>query len=443
MRPRHTPALLAAVAATAAMALVSASASAAGNGDWTYVGTPPSLQGPALSTLTGPQLPDLGNDCTAFFATSVTFGCYDPTEIRNAYDVPSSLTGAGQTIVIVDAYGDPTIEQDLAAFDGFFGLPAPPSFAIFHGSSTQNAGPHDASGWALETALDVEWAHAIAPGAAIVLAEAPSSSGNAINSTEKKVVSTYPGSIVSQSFGINENAIAGHGNNIQVKQADKNFQDFAAAGDTVLASAGDLGATAGTPANTPSFPSSDPWVVSVGGTQGDPYPLGLCPSSGTDTCAYGGEQVWNEADFGAATGGAASQIFSAPGYQAGITGYDVRTTPDVAYNAAINGGVLVVQGPRIWLVGGTSCGSPQWAGIFALVNEARANAGKGPIGAANPALYAIYKSDRYGVDFHDITLGENTLVGAPAPGFQARPGYDLATGIGTPDVANLVADLSS
>ena len=441
VRPRHTRGVLAAVVATAAVALVGASASAAGNGDWTYVGTPPSMQGPALSTLAGPQLPGLGNDCTAVFGTSFTLGCYDPAEMRNAYDVPSSLTGAGQTIVIVDAYGDPTIEQDLAAFDGLFGLPEPPSFTIVHGSNTRNAGPHDASGWALETALDVEWAHAIAPGAAIVLAEAPSSSGNAINSTEKKVVSKYPGSVVSQSFGINENAIAGNGNNIQVKQADQNFQDFAAAGDTVVASAGDLGATAGTAANTASFPSSDPWVVSVGGTQGDPYPLGLCPSSGTDACTYGAEQVWNEPDFGAATGGAPSQIFTAPGYQAGITGSDARTTPDVAYNAAINGGVLVVQGPNIYLVGGTSCGAPQWAGIFALANEARASAGKGPLGAANPALYAIAQS--HAADFHDIQAGENTLVGAPVPGFQARPGYDLATGLGTPDVASLVADLAA
>ncbi|HET7590699.1 MAG TPA: S53 family peptidase [Solirubrobacterales bacterium] len=442
MKARHTLAVLA-VAATAVAALVAASASAAGNGDWNYVVNPPTVQGPAVSSLSSPTWPGVGNHCELIFGTSYPLACYDPTQIRNAYDVPSTLTGAGQTIIIVDAYGDPTIEQDLANFDAVFGLPDPPSFTVYHGSNTQKAGPHGAADWAIETALDVEWAHAIAPGANIVLAEAPSSSGNAINVTERQVISKYPGAIVSQSFGINENAIAGGGNNIQFKQAHKNFESFVADGDTLVASAGDFGATSGTGANTASFPSSDPTTVSVGGTQGLPYPYGLCPSASTDACTYGGEQVWNEPQYGVATGGAPSQIFSAPDYQAGLTGYGVRTTPDVAYNAAINGGVLVVQGGYFWLVGGTSCGSPQWAGIFALVNEARANNSAGPLGAANPALYALYQSGRYSTDFHDITVGENTLVGAPVPGFSARPGYDLATGIGTPDVANLVADLSS
>lgn len=441
LRARKAPAALAAVCA-AAVSLVAVSAGAAGNGDFTYVVNPPSIQGPALSTLATPYLPGVGNDCTSIFGTPFSLACYDPTQIRNAYDVPASLTGAGETIVIVDAYGDPTIESDLASFDAFFGLPAPPSFTVYHGSATQKAGPHAAADWALETALDVEWAHAIAPGANIVLAEAPSSSGNAINTTEAQVVSKYPGAIVSQSFGINENAINGAGNNIQVKQADKNYRAFAAAGTTVLASSGDYGATTGTAANTPSFPSSDPWVTAVGGTQGLPYPFGLCPSASSDSCTYGGEQTWNEPQFGAAGGGAPSQLFAAPSYQAGLTGFAVRTTPDVSYNAAVNGGVLVVLGSHIYLVGGTSAGSPQWAGLFALVNQARASAGKAPLGFANPALYGIAASPAYAVDFHDVTVGDNTLAGAPVQGYSAGPGYDLATGLGTPDAANLIASLA-
>jgi subtilase family serine protease len=357
--------------------------------------------------------------------------------MRQVYNVPSSLNGFGQTIVIVDAYGDPNIEQDLATFDQIFGVSAPPSFTIYHGSNTQQAGPHGAASWAIETALDVEYAHAIAPGAAIVLAEAPSSSGNAINATEAAVISQYPGAIVSQSFGIQENAINGGGNNIQFHQAHQNYAQFTAAGDTILASAGDFGATTGTSANTPSFPSSDPLVTAVGGTQGHPYPYGLYNAG-----AYGGEEVWNEPQFGAATGGAPSQIFGVPGYQAGLNGYSVRTTPDVAYNAAIDGGVLVVALPFIYLVGGTSCGSPQWAGIFALANQARAAGGKGPLGFANTALYGIYgNASKYAADFHDITIGNNTLAGQPVTGFAAKPGYDLATGIGTPNVANLINDL--
>jgi subtilase family serine protease len=182
-------------------------------------------------------------------------------------------------------------------------------------------------------------------------------------------------------------------------------------------------------------------VTAVGGTQGLPYPYGLCESTATDDCSYGGEQAWNEPDFEVATGGAPSQLFGVPSYQTGTSDFTTRTTPDVSYNAAVNGGVLVAQGGNFWLVGGTSAGSPQWAGIFALVNEARADAGKGPIGFANPALYGIYNSGSYGADFHDITVGDNTLVGAPVAGYDAGPGYDLATGIGTPDVANLVQDL--
>jgi subtilase family serine protease len=428
--------------ATAVIAMT-AGASAGGNGDFNYVVNPPMIKGPAVKSLVGGHLPGVGNHCEPLFGVPVA--CYDPTQIRNAYDIPSGLTGAGQTIVIVDAYGDPNIEEDLATFDAFFGLPDPPSFTIYKGSNTQKAGPHDAASWALETALDVEWAHAIAPGAALVLAEAPSSSGNAINSTEKNIVPKYPGAILSQSFGINENEIKGNGNNISWTQANKNYRDFAALGDTVLASAGDFGATGDSGSNTAGYPASDPLVTGVGGTQGLPYPYGLCESFVLDDCTYGGEQVWNEpdvADVPLATGGAPSQLFPTPGYQAGVTGLNVRATPDVAYNAALNGGVLVVELPFIFLVGGTSAGSPQWAGIFALANEARASLGKDPIGPANPALYAIYgNASKYAADFHDITTGNNTLGGAPVQGFSAQTGYDLATGIGTPDASNLIADL--
>ena len=115
--------------------------------------------------------------------------------------------------------------------------------------------------------------------------------------------------------------------------------------------------------------------------------------------------------------------------------------PDVAYNAAINGGTLVALEGGIFLFGGTSCGVPQWAGIFALVNQARGLGGKTGIGTPNTALYTIYRSARYTSDFHDVTLGNNTLAGQPLAGFSAGTGYDVTTGIGTPNVANLISDL--
>jgi subtilase family serine protease len=444
MRDRRTRGLLLlAVCASAAAAVGGIAASAtAGNSD-SYTVKVPAIKGPAVSSLgTKPHLGNVGNHCGLFFGVSDDLACYDPAQIRNAYNVPSNLDGSGQTIVIVVAYGDPTIEDDLAFFDELFDLPAPPSLTIYGGSATKKAGPHDAAGWAVETALDVEWAHAIAPGANLVLAEAPSSTGNALNTTEAQIVPEYPGAIVSQTFGINENAMKGNNSNsIQWKQADKNYQQFAALQDTVLASAGDDGATDTSNANTADYPASDPWVTGVGGTQGLPYPYGLCPSTTSDSCTYGGEQVWNEPDQPAAGGGGISQLFSSPSYQSGL-GNANRTVPDVSFNAAVNGGVLVIQGSYVYIVGGTSAGTPQWAGIFALVDQARASKNVGPIGFADPALYAIYHGPNYGADFHDITVGNNTDAGAPVQGYPAGPGYDLASGLGTPNVANLVADLA-
>ncbi len=395
--------------------------------------------------------------------------CYSPNFVRTAYNFPSDLDGSGQTILIVDAFGSPTIESDLALFDTIFGLPAPPSFTIlcdpagcpaFNPRNTF----HDEAGWTLETSLDVEYAHAMAPGANIVLVVASTSSGNAINSAEARAIRLYPGSIMSQSFGIPEGFI--HANNGQVLQAHRNYEAATAAGITLLASAGDSGATFGTNIAMSNFPASDPLTTAVGGTQGDPYiPIGtndscaaghVC-SSGLATFAgpcvlgrtvppnctpvgYGGEEVWNEPAFDAATGGAPSLLFGVPTYQNGL-GLKSRATPDVSYNAAINGGVLVVNStlvgvPAVFIVGGTSAGSPQWASIFALVNQCRHNHGLGPRGFANPTIYALA-----GAGFHDITVGNNKLVGTPI-GFNAGSGWDDATGWGTPDVANLVSGLA-
>jgi len=159
---------------------------------------------------------------------------------------------------------------------------------------------------------------------------------------------------------------------------------------------------------------------------------------------YGAEEVWNEAWIDAAGGGAVSALFSPPSYQSGL-GLGGRAVPDVSYNAAVDGGVLVFYsalGPAaagFYVIGGTSAGSPQWAGIIALADTARAIAGKGRIAFANPALYSIAQGPHYAADFHDITVGDNTLAGTSV-GFTAGAGYDLATGWGTPNVAHLIAD---
>jgi len=411
--------------------------------------------------------------------------CYSPRFVRKAYSVPSTLDGTGQTIAIVDAFGSPTIKQDLALFDAAFGLPAPPSFTIFCGNSPTpldestcpqvniNVNPkHGVFSWTIETSLDVEWAHAIAPGANIVLVVASTSSGNAINDAEAAAIAAYPGAVFSQSFGIPEIFLTGNGNPGQVKQAQQNYANGVAVGDTFFASAGDTGATFGFQTQMSNFPSSDLHNVGVAGTQGLPYnatgTLMPCPTSAPFSCTsglsayhgpcvlgrtvapncvadgYGGEQVWNEPSFGVATGGAQSLLFGVPSYQAGL-GLSSRG-PDVTYNAAIDGGVLTVYSglgfPALFIVGGTSAGSPQWAGIAALANQARASLGKGPIGDLNPVLYNIYHSARYSSDFHDITVGNDQLVGTPV-GYAATRGYDVASGIGSPIVSQLVVDLAA
>jgi subtilase family serine protease len=247
-------------------------------------------------------------------------------------------------------------------------------------------------------------------------------------------------------------------------------------GGTVLAASGDGGASNATefeqatqipelvPSVMASYPASDPFVLAVGGTMGNPYPDGLLTDAGT----YGAEQVWNEINpfngFPGASGGAPSQVFDAPPWQRSLKTKD-RLVPDVSYNAALVDGVLVFLSCRgdangvitscnpanqgYVAVGGTSAGAPQWAAIVALANQVRASQARPPVGLVSPLLYELAKSSRsYSRDFHDITVGNNALdyraIGGPISefGFGAGPGYDLASGLGTPNVANLVNDLA-
>ncbi len=394
--------------------------------------------------------------------TFPTIYCYTPNFLQTAYNFKSLYSkgwnGAGQTILIVDAFGSPTITNDLHVFDTIFGIPDPPSFTILCPAgcpATTTAGPHSTISWAFETSLDVEYAHAMAPGANIVLVVAPTSSGASLNLVETQTMPLYPGSVMSQSFGIPEPFV--HNNNAQIIQAHANYQTAANLGITVLASAGDFGATNGFTFQNALYPSSDPLVTAVGGTQGNPFGNLVTFTSPCNvgrlvppTCfpvAYGAEAVWNEAWLGppAAGGGAQSLLFGVPTYQSGL-GLSSRGTPDISYNAAVDGGVLVftsfLGGNFLFIVGGTSAGSPQWASIFAIVNQIRASNGKSPIGFANPALYALAESKAYSKDFHDITVGNNALGGVLS-GNNAQTGWDLASGWGTPNAANLAMGLAN
>jgi subtilase family serine protease len=367
--------------------------------------------------------------------------CYTPKEIRSAYDVPAAFDGTGQTIVIVDAYGSPTIQHDLQVFDKQFGLPDP-KFNIIYPTGQPVLDQSSASirSWESETSLDVEWAHAIAPGATVDLLVAPTNQSTDLNAAEQYAVDNHLGNVMSLSFGAPEQSIPGKGNNKHLKHSDDVFAQAQEAKIAVFASAGDTGATNGLSSPVPLFPSSDPLVTAVGGTN-----LFI-----SDAGAYQKETVWNDTDpslcpFGCqdgafgATGGAPSLIFAAPSYQRMLTHQKERTTADVGYDASVYTAVLVYEsfaGPGFYFVGGTSSGSPQWAGIAALADQAAGQS----LGFLNNRLYKIAKHGGYGSAFHDVTIGQNGLFGGP--GFPAAQGYDIPTGLGTPDVTNLINALT-
>ena len=380
------------------------------------------------------------SQCVAAFGLA----CYTPALIRSAYDVPSSLTGAGQTIVIVDAYGSPTVQNDLHTFDQAFGLPDPQLNIIYPGGSPvynplQN---HSETSWAAETSLDTQWAHAIAPGATIDLVIAANNGGNVLNNAVQYAVTNQLGNIISLSWGSPEGAISGGGNNSQVQQAHQIFLAAQQASMSVFVSSGDFGADNNLNFTNASSPASDPLVVSVGGTD-------LFMS---DSGTYQSEYVWNDSNpnqcpFGCtaglfgATGGAPSVLFPAPSFQQALSGNSMRSTSDVSYNASVYTGVLVYLGflggnnNGFYFFGGTSEGAPQWAGITALADQAAGHS----LGYLSPSLYAIAAGSSYSKNFHDVTFGDNAWFG---PGFPAGVGYDYPTGIGSPNVANLISSLT-
>ncbi len=365
--------------------------------------------------------------------------CYGPDQMRAAYGTQAllnaGLTGAGKTIVIIDAYGSPTLGADISAFNSIWGLPATQG-TIYTPFGIDPTDPNNAEGWSGETTLDVEWAHAIAPGARIALVIAKSNNDADILDATQYAVDNNLGDVVSQSFGEAEQCMASSDLARQVVL----FRRAIAKGMTLFASSGDQGA--GQPTcdgdhyfKSASTPASDPNVTGVGGTT-----LFADPASG----AYQSESTWNESDiFGDAVagGGGDSVLYARPFYQLGGipsrgSAGGKREVPDVSYNAAVFHGVIVAWEGSFFLFGGTSSGSPQWAALGAIANQLAGHR----LGNINPALYMI-KTLAPGA-YHDIADGSNNSVpdglGGTITGFTAVRGYDMATGIGSPNAAALV-----
>lgn len=380
--------------------------------------------------------------------------CYTPQILHAAYRIPWTINGqwagTGEQIAIVDAYGSPTVASDLATYSAEFGLPAA-DLHVYYPLGAPTFNPlqnHSEVSWAEETSLDVQTAHGLAPGARINLIVAPNNHGNALNVAEQYAVSNNLGAVMSMSFGAPEASIGGGGNNLQVQQAHAIYQQAAAAGMSVFASSGDAGASNGYPVANALYPASDPLVTAVGGTD-------LFVSN---KGSYKSETTWNDTDpslcpfgcqYGAfgATGGAPSAVFASPSYQAGFSGYQTRTTSDVAFNASVYTATMIYLGflggtnNGFYFFGGTSEGAPSWAAITADLDQALGSAGS--LGQLNLPLYHLAANSRvYTLDFNDVTVGGNSDPYPTAPGFSADTGYDLPTGLGTPIVSGLLHSLA-
>ncbi len=406
------------------------------NEPWRYQAHPPKRYAFAANARAFPYTP---SECVARYGVA----CYSPQQIRRAYDIPSSLEGEGQSIVIFDAYGSPSVRRDLETFSETFGLPKP-DLHIYYPQGRPKFDPRNSNqqGWAQEIALDTQWAHAIAPKARINLVIARDNSDLAFNYAQTWALGRGLGHVWSQSYGTPEAAIKSVESNVQLRLSHNGYVNARAQRISVFASAGDSGAGNGFRRPNALYPASDPLVTAVGGTN----------LFASDRGVYRRETVWNDSNpalcpFGCtqgifgATGGAPSRVFKKPAYQRGFQPTRHRTTSDVSYDASVYTSVLVYLSiPGIpegfYFFGGTSSGAPQWAGIGALANQA---AGR-PLGFLNPRLYALAKNGAaYRASFHDVTRGGNVFYGG---GYRAKKGYDLPTGLGTPKVSALIRNLS-
>ncbi|MRW90421.1 peptidase S53 [Duganella sp. FT80W] len=393
---------------------------------------------------------DASDSGATAMATTSTVVTYTPAQIRAAYGLPTlpssytSLTtaqaaqlGAGQTIYIVDAMHNPNIAAELSAFNTKFGLPTCTTktvatsaslplatasssacelsivYSTSAGAMTSSAPTYD-SGWATEIALDVQWAHATAPLARIVVIEAASSSYSDLLGAVKLANNMGTG-IVSMSFGGSETSTTANYDSY-----------FSGTNMSYVAATGDSGAAV-------NWPSVSPKVLGVGGT--------TLTWSGSGSRS---ETVWSS------TGGGVSSYVATPSYQStsvpGMGTATRRTVADVAFNADPNSGqyvAVIASGSSTvkWTsVGGTSLATPQWAGLIAVANALRVQNSKTVLGQPHVALYTNISTvaGTYASSFLDITSGSHGTCSACS----AETGYDQATGLGTPNASSLLSTLS-
>ena len=378
-----------------------------------------------------------------------TVFAFTPQQFRAIYGVDKLIargdTGKGQTVVVIVSYGSPTLQQDVATFDSRFNLPpldlrvlAPLGTVPFDPSNTEMRG------WQGETTLDVETIHTLAPDAHVVVLTSPvdETEGTAglpqFLQLEQYAVANKLGAVVSQSWEASEATLADSAGQQEV-QAWTAFYKQATIDDAVtfVAASGDTGATDYTDATlqhlattpTVGFPADEPWVLAAGGTR--VVPTG---ANSYERSAWSGSE------------GGFSAFFTEPAYQTVLPAAvqqqmrNRRGIPDVAAPADPKTGLAIYVAGSWETASGTSAATPFWAGVVALADQAAGH----PLGFVNSALYRIGASSSYSQDFFDITTGNNSVSqqGVSVTGFSAVPGWDAVTGLGEPNVPNLVPVLA-
>lgn len=354
---------------------------------------------------------------------SGTNGLYQGNDFRAAYAPGVSLTGAGQTLGLLefDGYNG----TDITNYETIAGISPVPLQNVLLDSFDGSAGVNNE-----EVALDIELAAAMAPGLSNILVYEAGPAGSP-NDILNQMVTDNRARQISSSWG--------WGNGPQTS-IDNIFQEMQAQGQTYFNASGDSDAFAPGAVDDPSqtfAPSSNPYITEVGGTE-------------LTTTGPGGpwvsETVWNSDNDHGSSGGISS-YYSIPSWQSTVSmtnnqgSTTMRNIPDVAltaFNISVvytDNGISTNTG-----VGGTSCAAPLWAAFTALVNQQAATRGKPPVGFLNPAIYTIGQGANYTTDFHDIITGNNTNSVSPT-NFFAVPGYDLCTGWGTPNGINLISAL--
>ena len=362
-----------------------------------------------------------------------------PADILADYNAPGTLNGTGQTIAII--MSATVLTSDLNTFYSTVGSTATTAnftTKLINGGPTSTSQSADA----IESALDTEWASAIAPGAKVRLYAIPSLLNTSIIAACNQILADAPANnitVASVSVGGAESGFS----NSTMQSDSQVFSQMSAAGITVLFASGDGGSNPGGTTGTYSssnplqaeYPASDPNVAGVGGTS-------LILTS--NTFSYAGETAFSTIANGSgdATGGGVSQFFARPSWQTDggsiLTNVN-RCVPDVSivWSSVFQGSssgpsALVISNGSIFEVGGTSLSVQAWGGIVAILNQARATAGKSPLGLLGPAIYPLAGTSA----FKDITSGSNRA-------YSAGPGYDLCTGLGSPNITNLASSLGT